>query len=136
MSGTTEYKVSIRVSHPTARAEEIAARVGLKSRIVQSVGDERETRNGTKLEGTYQRTYVLFDLKEFEGVTGVEGTLKIVLETIADTRSYLSELVETGGRVEFSIGIFCSENTGLEIDAELVRTLASARMGLLLDVYP
>jgi len=134
MSGTTDYKVSIRVSHPVLRAEEIAARVGLKTRVVQSVGDARATPKGTKLEGTYERSYVLFDLEEFEGVRGIEATLKIALATLAHVRPYLSELVETGGRVEFSIGIFCDENVGLEIDAELIKTLASARMGLLLDI--
>jgi hypothetical protein len=137
MGPATAYKVSFRVFHPTVRAEEIVARVGLRPRIVRSVGDARATPKGTPLEGINQRTSVVFDLEEFESVIGLEQTLKIVTRDVAaNAGSYLPELVETGGRAEFFIGVFCDENVGVDLDATLIRSLASAGIAVGFDIYP
>lgn len=137
MVPTTRYKVSLRVSHPIVRADEIVARVGFQPRVVQSVGDRRTTPKGTPLEGTHRQTYVLFDLEEFEGVIGLEQMIKIATkDLVANAGPYVSDLAETGGKVTFSVGVFCDENAGFEIDAGLIRSLAAANIGLIFFIYP
>jgi len=45
-------------------------------------------------------------------------------------------LVATGGVLEFFVGIFLNGNDeGLQVDAELISLLASAKIGLSLDIY-
>lgn len=129
------YKVSLRVFHPTRRAEEIATNVGLKGHILQSVGEPRKAPKGEKLNGIYDRTYVTFNLEETHKEGVVELLRKTLEVTLVGKTPYLSELVETGGKVEFFVGMFGDENIGLEIDAGLISDLASARIAVSLDIY-
>ena len=136
MAGVGKYKLSFRIFHPTARAEDIAAKVGLKSKRAHSVGAPRETPKGKRLEGVYSRTCVSFDVKNHEGEVLEDAIRRALEEELNSKIPYLSELVATGGELEFFVGIFLNGNEGLQIDAKLVSSLASAGIGLSLDMYP
>lgn len=129
------YTISLRIFHPTRRANDIAKHIGLNCRIRQSAGDGRQTSNGNKLEGIYDRTFVLFDIPEEKG-KGLEDVLRKVLkENLSTSFDFIGDLDRTGGRSEFFIGIFCDKNIGIQIDGEIVQSLALAKIGLSFDFY-
>ena len=136
MSRIGKYKLSFRIFHPSMRAEDIAEKIGLKSKHLHSLGAARQTPKGTKLDGVYSQTYVSFDLEEYEGEILEDALRRALEEKLASKMPYLSELVATGGVLEFFVGIFLEGNEGLQIDAELIDLFASAKIGLSLDIYP
>ena len=72
------YNVSLRAFHPAKNAEEIVATIGLKARILQTMGEPGQTPKGTKLKGIHDRTYVSFPLEAMHG-EDLEGILRRTL---------------------------------------------------------
>ena len=91
---------------------------------------------GRELGGVYPETYVSFDLEEYEGQRLEDALKRVLEEKLVGKMTILSELVATGGVAEFFVGIFLNGNEGLEINAELVKRIASCGLGLSLDIYP
>lgn len=137
MGAVTQYKLTFRVFHPTARAEDIARKFDLKSKHLRTVGAPRVSPTGQRLDGVYPRTAVSFDLTEYESEACLEDALSRALdEKLADKAPVISELIATGGHAEFFIGVFLDGNQGLMIDPDLMSRLAAAGITLALDLYP
>lgn len=130
-----KYEASLRIFHPTQRAERIVDKVSLKCTLMQSVGDDRNTPKGAKLEGVYDRTYILYDLPR-DNDERIEDLLRRVSNDIVAVNIQLfSDLVATGGKVEFFIGVFCEKHIGIELDSDVIEIIARAKMALSLDFY-
>jgi hypothetical protein len=130
------FKVSLRVFHPTWPADDIIAHFGRKPKIANSVGEQRRTSKGTKLDGTYSRTYVSFEL-EVAQEAELEESLKSELASpmLADT-TYLKTCTSTGGEVEFFVGVFLTGDSGIMLTPELTEALSRKKLTLRLDIYP
>jgi hypothetical protein len=100
------FKVSLRVFHPTWPAKDIIAHFGRTPKIANSVGEQRRTSKGTKLDGRYSRTYVSFELVVAQEAD-LEESLKSELASpmLADI-AYLETRTSTGGELEFFVGVF------------------------------
>jgi hypothetical protein len=135
MNSKLDFRISLRVFHPTMAADDILVVLRLEPAIVHSVGDPRVNPKGVRLEGVYDRTYVCFPLDAHRAAT-LEETLERVLEgPLAGTDDLTAKLVSSGGTVEFFIGLFCEGNSGIELDAGLLKRLAEKSLSLGFDIH-
>jgi hypothetical protein len=55
---------------------------------------------------------------------------------LAPHQAFLDDLRRDGGSIEFYLGIFASENFGIELPHQLLTDLADLGVQLAFDVYP
>ena len=130
-----DFKISMRIFHPTRRGEDIVKHVPLEFKIMQSVGDDRRTPKGNELEGAYDRTYISFDLPEENGETLEDVLRRVLKEKVMTNPKFFEDLFETGGSTEFFIGIFCRKSLGIEIGMDIIDALALTKIVLSIDFY-
>lgn len=125
----TKTTLSIRVTHPKIKWEEVAEKITLKPEFKWSVGDATNTPSG----GFRKETYCTFRLQENECY--VDDAIRSSLEDISMHRDYFKEIIKSGGEVEFFIGVFIKSNTGFEIDEDLMKHLLDMNISLSFDIY-
>lgn len=129
-----EAAMSLRIWHPSVLSDEITTALGLSPSLRNDVGAPRKTPAGQVLDGLYAQTYWLYKFGFPKG-TEVEDCILKALESLSSKREFLKGVISTGGRCELFIGVFLEKNAGVELEANLVRQLADAGLGLSFDVY-
>ena len=129
----TKMRMSLRVTHPSMNSAFIANQLALKPKTSWTAGEQRLSPRGTPL-GIAEASYCNFELK-VAGDVGLAEALATHVERIAKHATFLSELVATGGRVEFYVGWFIEKHAGELLDDELLRHLADLRINLAIEVY-
>ncbi len=129
-----EYRISLRVWHPSLTGEQIVDIVKREPRVVQTVGQPRMTRAGKLLKGLNETSFCTFEI----GRGPIPDVEKVLLGE-AERISQLGQLTEIsradGARVEFFIGIFLRDNTGFIVPADTSRVLAELGIDLHFDMY-
>lgn len=127
--------VSLRVWHPTVRADEIAAKLGLKPRFAHNVGEGRVTPAGNALEGSYEKSYVSMPLARKVEAEIDEELMRwcVFLEGHADS---LRGLRETGGKLEFYVSAFLAGLGGFELDNAALQRIQILGLGVAVEIYP
>lgn len=137
------FDVSFRIRHPSNGLDRIydnLQQVGifLPGRIWK-VGEQRQTVDGKNLEGTYNELYCFLKLyrepQKSDKKTPSEA-IRSVLESLHAVKNQLKELVDTGGRLEFFVGIYSEENSSVILSTDLMRQLANFEISLSFDIYP
>lgn len=129
------YKVSLRVFHPAMDPQLITDTLGMQPNKVQKVGNPRTTPTGTVLELCYSRSYWSFSFTTPDD-SDVEEFLARTVEGLRQHRSFFWKILDTGGDVEFFIGLFADGvNIGTTLPHELLMILGDLGINLELDIY-
>ena len=132
------YAFSLRVEHPSLRAEEISTGLGLEPSRSWSAGDPRLSPAATPLEGIHDSTYWTARLSEEEGVRdhALLNVLAAALERLEERKVFLDSIPATGGSLSVFLGLVGEGNFGISLPPDLLGRLAALRIHLELDVYP
>jgi hypothetical protein len=133
------FTISLRADHPSRELSFLAEVLKLGRRFGWTVGDASATPKGTALGGTRRESYWTAPVT-VEETSSEECQLEDVLERSVDgllsQASQLQEFFDTGGSMNYFIGLFGVENYGLVFSTKLMAKLSKARIELQLDVYP
>jgi hypothetical protein len=103
-------------------------------------GAIRKSPSGDRLDGTYVGSYWyarLFDGEMCDSRTlALDEALYKGWRTLAPHQSFFDTLRRDGGTVGLVVGLFASENFGMELSQQLLSDLASLGADLGFDVYP
>src|SRR3989442_7340000 len=129
-----EYKVALRLGHPSMDPDEISAALSLKPQRKWKAGEQRKTPTGIPLEGNYEQSYWSCDMDHPNGVTLSEFLDKLTKQ-LEGKKEFLAKISSTGGNTEFFIGWFSGSNSGDTFDWKLLKKLAELKINLSFDVY-
>lgn len=129
-----KFSVNVVVRHQTRRAEEIASALGWEPHNAWSAGDSRVTPAGTKLTGTRQDTMCAFRFESDEDQAASAVAEK--LEHLLVRRSYLTELLGSGGTLTLNIGLNGQFSSSLELLPETLRAIGELGISLSVECFP
>ena len=134
-----KYSVSLRIRHPERDPSGFTNELGLEPHTAQRAGDARKTPAGEPLSGSYRESYWCCratnpDPADSDEVSLEECILNLNSE-LSEHRGYFQELTESGGYIEYFVGIFGSLQIGLELSRDLLEETAELGIGLGLDIY-
>src|SRR5215813_11173264 len=109
------FALSLRLWHPTQRAEGVISTLQLPIRFYHSVGDARRTPKGAPLEGTYEETYCCFRLEE-KMRARLEQCISRWCKSLRQHHDFLGIFVQSGGKIEFYVSVFLEGDRGFELD--------------------
>jgi Domain of unknown function (DUF4279) len=129
------YRYSLRLRHPQADPEKITLALGMKPQFYWMAGKQRTTPKGEPLEGVNAFTYWCSEGVEGRGFDLADSMSSHVL-VLEARRPFLEEFVSTGGSIDYFVAWFTDGlNTGVTLDWQLLKRLASLQIDLDLDVY-
>ena len=132
MTSTARFKISLRITHPKARSDDITERLGLVPRVSYSVGDRRTTPKGTELEGFWAQTFWSY---QWPTVDPFEDAIANISNQLLESRDFLLHLSETGGHLEYFIGWFTKDTPGFVLESGLLGVLSDLNINLAFDIY-
>ena len=136
------YKISLRIRHPASSLEHeyktLGAIPGIKMGNLQDIGAPRKDPKGNLLVGEY--TKALFGISCTEqwqnsNVVPLEDALNDFIDKLSSSRDMLLKITETGGELDFFIGIKVGTNSGLSFGTNLLKRLADLNIEVGLDLY-
>jgi hypothetical protein len=123
------------------RSSEVSGIIGLEPAISHDVGAPKATPDGHLLGGIYAGTYCCYDLGHGDDLGHRDDSA--LVDSIRSWNQYLSvrkadilKLKETGGEIEYFIGLFLDRDCGLELEPELLGELSILGLRMSLDIYP
>jgi hypothetical protein len=132
-----QYKISLRVRHPSLDPAEITSALGLNPSRSWRAGEVRTTPKGNPLEGRYSDSYWVVQLGNGRWP---DKTLAAVinerLDQLARHQALFQRIRAEGGMVEFFVGWFVEGNSGDVFACDLLARMADLKIDLSLDVYP
>ena len=123
----TKIKLALRIKHPKENWENIANKLCLTPKSKWSAGDIN------KANRVKDFTYCVFRL--YEGIDFVDDVIERSVAEVIEFKEYFNYIYETGGTIEFSIGIFNQKNTGFIINEKLMEQLLELKLELLFEIY-
>ena len=131
---TYKFSVNVVVRHQSRRPHEIALALGWTPHNAWSSGDRRITPTGRILPGIRQETMCIFRF-EFDEKAAASAVSEKVEQLLAK-RSYLSELVESGGSVALNLGLNGKFNASFDLSPDALRALGELGIGLSVECFP
>ena len=105
---------------------------------LQSIGAPRKNPKGNLLGGDYIKSLfgVGFTEQWQDGDTAsLEYALNDFIDKLFSSRDILQRITETGGELDFFIGVKVGKNSGLTLSANLLKRLADLNIEIGLDLY-
>jgi hypothetical protein len=132
-----EYKLSFsfRVHHPTLDPLELSRKLGLRPKIQWKAGQPRKTPRGTPLESGFPKSYCVYDFPISRRDT-LPTVARRVLKRLDPHWRTLRRIVATGGRLDFSVGLFSPKMLGERIDHQMLTRMGRLGIDLDLMAYP
>ncbi len=127
------YDLSFRIKHPYFDPEDICLTLGMDAKHKWKKGEQRRTVSGDVLKGTYHETYCCFELEA--GNDSLVKALQNMNSKLQLCGLFLREIRETGGGMEYFIGMYFERNTGEVFDCALMGELSELGISLALDLY-
>jgi Domain of unknown function (DUF4279) len=135
-----QFRVSLRLRHPTKDLSFASVQLGLTPRRQWTHGVPRTTPAGAPLEGVYTESYWVARLLGEDLHDSTDGSLdealEAILEFLSPHRSLLERFRQDGGTLYLFVGIFGPKNFGLEFSPALLGKLGHSGLEIGLDVYP
>jgi hypothetical protein len=129
-----KFKVSVVARHLVQSAEEIVSAFGREPRYAWSVGDSRITPNGTQLPGTRQDTMCSFRFAQDDDQLTQAVTMAV--EHLRSHRSFVSELLASGGTLDLNIGFNGQFNSALDLSPETLRSISELGIRISVECFP
>ena len=129
-----EFRVALRLRHPSMTAAEITGGVGVAPATAWSVGDQRVSPRRDLLGGTRSDTYwcaYLYETSDLE----LSEALAENLDYLDDVASFMEEFTASGGVAEYFVALFVKGNGGAVIDHSVLQRMAAKKIALALDLY-
>jgi hypothetical protein len=140
---TYEYIISFGLKHPTSElkdAYEALAKIpGIFPGRLVTVGEQRSTPRGDILEGNYSESRCGFGFtKEWQRSDSEDlpVALERAIEMLSPHKDVLKSVVETGGVLDFFVGLGIAANSGFILEPALMNKLADMSIKLSFDLYP
>jgi len=137
-----EFCVSLKISHPNIKAQEITKRLDLEPTCSHDVGDIRVTPKGRVLKGVYEDTYWSLDLCDNKKIDAGDVLFEEFIEQqnkkLAVNRAFFEEIRTCGGVVEYFVGWFSrgSINMNIFLEPNLMKSTAELNISIVLCAYP
>lgn len=128
------YSISLRIATQSLDPKKICAEIGLKPRILHTMGEPRTTPNGSPLAGINEYSFCVFELDQNTGEK-LSEMMDRMCNSLLPYQDLFRNIRDTGGRVEFYIGWFSVGNTRDAISCDLFRKLGQLGIELSFDVY-
>ena len=129
-----DYRVSLRVTHPTLDPGAIANELGLQASHSWAAGEARETPEGTPLSGVRKECYCTFDIAS--GDDGeVAGRLRAALSQFKPQRDFLRQISSSGGSLMSYVFWYPAGDTGEVFSVALLHEMADLGIELGINVY-
>jgi len=129
----SEFRISLRITHPKMPSDEITKSLELAPIFSYTAGDKKLTPKGTEIPGRRKESYWCHDVPA--SADDIESNIADCNAILANRRDVLLRIVDSGGRVEYFVGWFSSDNSGFVLRHELLRQLADLRIDLSFDLY-
>jgi hypothetical protein len=132
-----EYRFVLRfeVRHPSMRPERITEALELEPHRAWAVGVPRRNPRGDPLPGVYIETSWGY-LTWHKGRRNFFDTMAELLDSLADKRPFLDELISSGGGVSMIIYLPGDVNIGDELEASVMKRLAELNISVGVEVFP
>ncbi len=129
-----DYRISLRVQHPTEAGAGIAARLDLEPAFSRDVGTGYWDRDGSLISG-HAETRVVFVLER-----GKDGWLMDAWPALVDLlrarADVIGDLLQEGASIGVRVGIFGKTAwAGFVLDQQLLRLLADLQLGFQVETY-
>jgi len=128
------FDVSFRIKHPTMDPDLICSTLCMKAKRKWKAGERRKTTKGRLLEGLYDESYCSFKLE-----AGIDekliDSIKDMNRKLKSHQGFLEGIRNTGGVLEYFIGLYFEVNTGETFSCALLSELSDMGIDLSLDLY-
>lgn len=136
-AGSKPYRYDIRlvIKHPLMRPEVFSKELALKPKMLWLVGTQRKTPTGDFLPGVHKESTWGYSAR----VKSKRKFFSSVIEMITRLekhREFVTEIVETGGRVTILLHLPGDTNIGDVIDPHDLERLGRLQIGLSIEVFP
>lgn len=129
------FSVSLRITHPTLTAEEVAERLNMRPDVARTVGSARISPAGKLLEGVWRETYVAFEWPLLAGDNLVD-LLERELKVMSIRMEAMKELMCSGGKGScYVLASPIGETFGEELPPHILLGLAELGLSLCLEIY-
>jgi len=134
------YSVSIVIRHPSITADEISKDLGLQPTKSINVGSKKYSPNGEVYLGISEDTYWRCNLHSDQRARAEEMYLEDFLVNqnakLEKSKSFLNKLVESGGYIEYFIGVFGGEYAIMAtLSPSLLKQTAELNIAIGFDIY-
>ena len=132
-----DYSISLRVHHPSMDPGDVTAEFGLRPFRHWQAGDARSTPTGRPLEGTYSDTYWCANLCANVNSSSecLEAALLRHSGGLSPHQAFISHVLDSGGKVEFYVGVFGPASFGFEFEPSLLEQIAAMGLALSVEIY-
>lgn len=134
------YNVSLRIWHPTLTPADISETLEMSPARSWEAGGQRSTPKGNLLEGKNKETYWCAPTHKekhlFSKTALLEQSIEKLVHNLRKHRSFFQKIRETGGRIEFFIGLYATQNSGCVFSSSLLKLIAELEIDLAFDIYP
>jgi hypothetical protein len=134
--GSSRFKVSLRLWHPSLNPDEITSALRLEPTRAWKAGESRKTPEGKSLPGVFPQTYWYANI--CEGRTPpqeLSAELDQILDRLMPSQSFFKRFKAEGGRSEFFVGFYLGHQAGETYPAEMLSKMAALNLDLSLDNY-
>ncbi|WP_152599882.1 DUF4279 domain-containing protein [Noviluteimonas dokdonensis] len=130
-----EYSISLRIKHPTAPGDDIAALIGRPPLVVQNVGRQRVTPKGNLVGRINDESSCVFRLLDHGRGVFVDG-IEAMLPELLQLSGTFAWIAETGGVAELYVFIFPEDdnNLGFTLSPEVIADLNRLRLELSVEI--
>jgi hypothetical protein len=126
--------ISLNVVHPTDDLSRLGVALGLQPHVLWAKGDKKRTPKGNEIGGcrNYSRCTISFG---DPCVATLSTQIAAALLKIQPHRKILQDITDSGGKINFFIGLFCVQNTIETLGLDILKALVEMRIELVLDIY-
>ena len=133
------YCVTFRISHPKIEPSEISSQLGIEASSSWEAGDpiigkKGETREGKGKE-SYWRCQPHKEHRLLSSDQYLEDYLEMFTKKLIIHKEYFSEIINSGGKINYFIGLFSENSIGNDFPATLLKQLGELNIDLQLDIY-
>lgn len=133
------YCISLRITHPYIDPNEISNVLGLKAFIQWKAGDPRINLKGVELGGLRDDSFWRYHPHDKEKISSetryLEDYLDDLTSSLSKNRDFFASIVNSGGHIEYDIGMFSEHNIGSVLPSQLLKRIADLNIGLSFDIY-
>lgn len=130
-----DYSISLRIWHPNMNPEYISSTLKVEPTHSKKAGDERSTPKGKPLPGINEETYFSYSIHTSKKLL-LEEAIEAHLADLAKHKQFIEEILDSGGRLSYFIGMYLEGNAGLALTHSLLKKVSDLGIGLDLDIYP
>jgi len=133
------FCVSLRITHPNMDPEVITKKLQIDPFRIWKYGEQRISPKGSLLEGVNKESFWAAKMHSEKRLLStdiyIEEYLVKLNKKLSPFSQYFSDIVKSGGYVEYFIGWFSADNVGVTFDTALMNQTADLNISIGIDAY-